>query len=126
MARKEFEYKGRSLEELQKLSINEFAELVDSRIRRTLKHGMSDTQKNVLKKLRQNKSPETHARTMIILPEMVNKTVKVHDGKNFVALIIQPEMIGRRLGEFVLTRKRVTHHAPGIGATRSSASLSVK
>ena len=126
MARKEFEYKGKSLEELQKMSINEFAELTDSRIRRSLKRGMSETQKKVLKKLRQNKSPETHARTMIVLPEMVNKTVRVHDGKNFVAVIIQPEMIGRRLGEYVLTRKRVTHHAPGIGATRSSASLSVK
>ena len=115
-----------NLEQLQKLSINEFAELTDSRIRRTLKHGVPDTQKKVLKKLRQNKIPETHARTMIVLPEMANKTIKVHDGRNFVAIIIQPEMIGRRLGEFALTRKRVTHHAPGIGATRSSASLSVK
>jgi len=35
-------------------------------------------------------------------------------------------MIGHRLGEFALTRKRVAHSSPGIGATRSSASLSVR
>ncbi|MBL7054846.1 ribosomal protein S19 family protein, partial [Candidatus Woesearchaeota archaeon] len=36
------------------------------------------------------------------------------------------EMIGHYLGEFAMTRQRVAHSAPGIGATRSSGSLSVK
>jgi len=36
------------------------------------------------------------------------------------------EMIGHVFGEFALTRNRVQHSAPGIGATRSSAALSVK
>ncbi len=126
MARKEFVFAGKTIEELTKLSINEFAEIIESRARRKLKRGMTEQEKKVLKKLRANKTPETHARTMIILPEMVSKTVKVHDGRNFVALLIEPEMIGHRLGEFAMTRKRVTHHAPGIGATRSSASLSVR
>ncbi|HLC85017.1 MAG TPA: ribosomal protein S19 family protein, partial [Candidatus Nanoarchaeia archaeon] len=38
----------------------------------------------------------------------------------------QPEMLGHKLGEFAITKKRVAHSAPGIGATRSSASLSVR
>ena len=63
---------------------------------------------------------------MIILPEMIGKTIKVHSGKEFVPVIIIEEMIGHCLGEFVLTRRRVEHSAPGIGATRSSAALSVK
>jgi len=40
--------------------------------------------------------------------------------------MIEPEMIGHYLGEFAGTRKGVSHSAPGIGATRSSAALSVK
>tara|TARA_Y100000294_G_C8499805_1_gene314345 strand:- start:938 stop:1045 length:108 start_codon:yes stop_codon:yes gene_type:complete len=35
-------------------------------------------------------------------------------------------MVGHYLGEFVQTRKKVSHSAPGIGATRSSASVSVR
>ena len=67
-----------------------------------------------------------HCRGMIILPEMVGQTINVHDGKSFIAVRIVDEMIGHSLGEFTYNRKRVSHSAPGIGATRSSASLSVK
>ena len=63
---------------------------------------------------------------MIIIPEMVDKTIMIHNGKAYVAVIIKPEMIGHRLGEFALTRKSITHSSPGVGATRSSASVSVK
>ena len=63
---------------------------------------------------------------MIILPEMVGESVQIHDGKSFIKIIITDEMIGHCLGEFTINRKRVAHSAPGIGATRSSASLSVK
>ncbi len=126
MARKEFTFHGKTLDELGKMSISEFAELADSRVRRTLKRGITDAQKKVLKKLRENKIPETHSRAMVVVPEMMNKTIKIHDGRNFIAVQIYPEMLGKRLGDYVLTRKRVMHHAPGIGATRSSASLSVR
>ena len=63
---------------------------------------------------------------MIIIPEMIGATIKVHHGNGFTPIIIQDEMIGRYIGEFVLTRKKVAHSAPGIGATKSSASISVK
>jgi len=39
---------------------------------------------------------------------------------------INQDMLGHRLGEFALTRRKVEHGSPGIGATKSSASLSVK
>lgn len=39
-----------------------------------------------------------------ITPEMVGFTLAVHNGKSFVSLYINEEMIGHRLGEFVLTR----------------------
>jgi len=35
-------------------------------------------------------------------------------------------MLGHYLGEFALTRAKVAHSAPGVGATRSSSNVSVK
>ena len=127
MAKKEFTFKGKTTEELQKMSLNELAQLLTARQRRTLKRGFTEQQKILLKKIRANeKNIETQCRDMIILPEMIGKTIKVHRGKEFMPVMIEPDMIGHYLGEFVLTRKKVSHSAPGIGATRSSASLSVK
>ncbi|MCH7974401.1 MAG: ribosomal protein S19 family protein [Bacteroidetes bacterium] len=63
---------------------------------------------------------------MVILPEMIGKPIKIHNGKEFVQVMMMDDMIGHYLGEFSLTRNRVEHSAPGIGATRSSAALSVK
>ncbi len=127
MAKKEFTYKGKTIEELKKMSLNELAQLMTSRQRRIIKRGFTDQQKILLKKIRSNqKNVETHCRDMIILPEMVGATIKVHRGKEFMPVLVEPEMIGHFLGEFALTRKKIQHSAPGIGATRSSASLSVK
>ena len=127
MAKKEFTFKGKTIEELKKLSLNELAQLLNSRQRRSIKRGFTDQQKILLKKIKLNqKNIETHCRDMIILPEMVGTTIKVHQGREFVPVNIEAEMIGHCLGEFAMTRKKVAHSAPGIGATRSSASLSVK
>ena len=127
MVKKEFKYRGKTLEELKKMSINEFAELIPARQRRSLKRGLTDQQKILLNKMRKGeKNLKTHCRNMVILPEMIGQTISIYDGKSFIAVRIVEEMIGRVLGEFTYNRKRVTHSAPGIGATRSSASLSVK
>ena len=48
------------------------------------------------------------------------------NGKEFVLVNIEREMIGHLLGEFSLTRKKVGHNSPGVGATRSSSNISVK
>ncbi|MBN1544593.1 30S ribosomal protein S19 [Candidatus Woesearchaeota archaeon] len=127
MAKKEFIYMGKTLEELQTMGIKELAQLLPSRIRRKLNRGLTDAEKTFLKNLKTSKKPvKTHCRSMIILPEMVNKTIKVHSGKSFDDVLIQPEMIGHYLGEFALTRKKVSHSAPGVGATKSSSNVSVK
>ncbi len=127
MAKKEFSYKGKTLEDLKKLSLNELAVLLPSRQRRSFKRGLTEQEKILLKRIKKNEpNIETHCRDAIILPEMVGKTIKVHNGKAFIPVIIIEDMIGHYLGEFSLTRKKVMHSAPGIGATRSSAALSVK
>ncbi len=121
-----FKYRGKSLEELREMSIKEFAALLPSRQRRTLLRGLTDTQKMFLEKLEKKNNIKTHCRDMIILPSMVGKSIKVHNGKEFQMLSIQDLMIGHYIGEFVLTRKKVEHSSPGVGATRSSASVSVR
>lgn len=127
MAKKEFTYRGKSLRELKELSVNEFAELLPSRQRRTVKRGFTEQQQILLKKIRAGEQNiETHCRDMVVIPEMVGKMIKIHNGKSFIAVVIEEEMLGHCLGEFALTRNRVQHSAPGIGATKSSAALSVK
>ncbi|MBI2656025.1 30S ribosomal protein S19 [Candidatus Woesearchaeota archaeon] len=127
MAKKEFTYKGKTTEELKKMSMSELSQLLTSRERRSLKRGFTDQQKILLKKLKSGKKIiKTHCRDAIIVPEMTGIMIKIYSGREFVQVLIEPDMIGHRLGEFVSTRKKVQHSAPGIGATRSSASLSVK
>ena len=126
MAKKEYTYRGKTLEELKSLSLNELAKLLPTKRRRTIKRGLSEDQKLILKKLRDGKNIKTHRRDMIILPEMVCKLIKIYNGKSFIPLSIEPEMIGHLFGEFVLTRRKVAHNSPGVGATRSSSNISVK
>ncbi|MCS7118180.1 MAG: 30S ribosomal protein S19 [Thaumarchaeota archaeon] len=129
---REFAYKGYSVEQLQKMSMDEFIKLLPSRQRRSLRKGLTDTQKKLLERVRKhkrlgvNKPIRTHARDMVILPEMVGLTIAVHNGKEFVPVEILPEMIGHRLGEFAMTNKRVVHGRPGVGATKSSMYVPLK
>jgi small subunit ribosomal protein S19 len=127
MAKKEFSFKGMTEEELKNLPIEEFIKLIPSRSRRTLKRGFTEEEKKVLEKIRSNdKNIKTHARAMVIVPEMIGQKIKIHNGKEFVEVLIAPEMAGHILGEFALTRRRVAHNSPGVGATRSSSSVSVR
>lgn len=126
MAKKEFLFRGKTLEELQKMSLKELAELLPSRQRRCIKRGFDDNKKKVIEKLATKNSIKTHARDMIVLPQFVGKTIQIYNGKTFVPIIIQEDMIGSFFGELSLTRKRVQHSAPGVGATKSSSSVSVK
>ncbi len=127
MAKKEFRYRGFKLEELKSLSIKEFADIAGSRVKRSIQRGFTEAQKKFLKAVEKNPNKlKTHCRNMIILPNMVGLTIGVHTGKEFKSIIVQPEMIGHYLGEFALSRGRVSHSSPGVGATKSSASVSVK
>jgi len=129
MAIKQFTYRGKTLEELQKMNFNEFVELLPSRQRRSLKRGFTDAQKKLLEKIKKakqgikKKPVRTHCRNMIILPDMVGMNIYVYNGKTVESIIILEEMIGHFFGELADSRKRVQHSSPGVGATRSSASV---
>lgn len=111
------------------MSLEEFANLLPSKERRHILRGLSEGERKLLKKIKEAKEGtiiKTHSREMVVLPEMVGLTIYVYSGKDFVPLEIQPSMIGRRLGEFVLTHKLVKHGMPGVGATRSSLYVPLK
>jgi small subunit ribosomal protein S19 len=126
---KEFTYRSHTIDELQSMSMDEFIRLLPSRQRRSLQRGLTPEQRILLENIRGAKKAlkeggkavvKTHTRDMIILPEMVDVTILVHNGKEFTAVEIAPEMIGHYLGEFAITHKPVKHGSPGIGASRSS------
>jgi small subunit ribosomal protein S19 len=132
---KKFLYRGHTLEELQALSMDEFILLLPSRHRRSLQRGLTTNQRNFIEKVRaarvaidkgQSVIVKTHARDMVILPEMVGVTVLIHNGKDFTSIEIKPNMIGHYLGEYAVTNKPVKHGQPGIGASRSSMYVPLK
>ena len=47
---------------------------------------------------------KTWARASSITPEMVGKTIAVHNGKSHLPVFVTENMVGHKLGEFALTR----------------------
>lgn len=125
---KQFLYRGKTTEQLKEMSLVELSKILPSKERRKLKRGLTEPEKKFLLKVKKSdkKPAKTHCRDLLVLPEMIGKLIQVYNGKTFVPISITEEMIGHRLGEFVVTRQKVKHSAPGIGATKSSASASVK
>ena len=129
---KEFRYRGKTLEELNAMSTEALLELLPSRARRSLNRGVSEEKRKLLEDARAKREGKmegeikTHARDMVVLPTMVGLTIGVHNGREFVNLEVKPEMIGRYLGEYVITNKNVVHGTPGIGASRSSLYVPLK
>ncbi|MFH1237636.1 MAG: 30S ribosomal protein S19 [Candidatus Aenigmatarchaeota archaeon] len=123
-----FEFRGKSFDEISKLTMEEFSNMLKSRQRRSLKRGMTDRQKKLLEKIRKNhnKFHRTRERDMVILPEMIGTKIGVYNGREYVILEMKADMLGHRLGEFSPTRKQVKHSAPGFGATRSSKFVPLK
>jgi small subunit ribosomal protein S19 len=126
---KEKFYRGKNVEELKQLDTREFAKLVKARARRTLLRNFDVVEKFVKKcqeRTAKDKNIRTHDRSLVIVPQMLDLIIYVHNGNGYIPVKITDQMLGHRLGEFALTRRPVKHGAAGVGATKSSASLSVK
>jgi small subunit ribosomal protein S19 len=125
--REEFTYRGYKMDELKAMGISELLPLMPSRPRRKILRGLSRGEETLLAKIREgDESVRTHLREMIVLPEMIGKSIEIYNGKEFVKVEFQPESVFRYLGEFALTRKRVAHGSAGIGATRGSKYVPLK
>ena len=69
---------------------------------------------NVIKKLKNVKvgdsnTIKTWSRSCVIIPEMVGFTFGVHNGKDFVSVRVDENMVGHKLGEFSPTTKFIRH-----------------
>jgi small subunit ribosomal protein S19 len=52
---------------------------------------------------------KTWARASTISPEMVGRTIAVHNGKMHIPVLLSENMVGHKLGEFSPTRKFRRH-----------------
>lgn len=52
---------------------------------------------------------KTWARASTVTPEMVSRTIAVHNGRVHVPVFISENMVGHKLGEFAPTRKFRKH-----------------
>jgi small subunit ribosomal protein S19 len=111
---KVFKFKGKTLEELKEMSLEDFSMLISSRARRKVKRGFSEQEKKLLSRIEAgDKKIKTHCRDLLILPSMVNMKIGIYNGKEFVDVTIAPETLGMRLGELVMTRKVAVHTSMG-------------
>ncbi|MBE6065082.1 30S ribosomal protein S19 [Clostridium cochlearium] len=59
---------------------------------------------NEMNKNGEKKVIKTWSRSSTIFPQMIGHTIAVHDGRKHVPVYISEDMVGHKLGEFVLTR----------------------
>ena len=126
ITKKDVLYRGKTLDYMKTLDVRESTKFLPSRSRRTILRNFNTIEnfiKRCEKKISLNKRIRTHKRDIVIVPKLVGLTIAIHSGKIFQDVIILPEMIGHRLGEFVATRSKVNHGAAGIGATKGSRAL---
>jgi len=85
---KDFVFRGLNEEQLKAVSMDEFIKMLPSRMRRSLTRGLPEEHRKLIEKIRSwqpgDKPMKTHARNMIILPEMIGKTVHVFSGRDFI------------------------------------------
>ena len=129
---KQFTYHGLSQKELEELPLDKLLKLFPARVRRSLTRGINDDKRKLIEEIKAAKAGNlktpinTHLRDLIILPFMIGVTINVFSGKEFVPVTITTEMVGHYAGEYVITNKRVSHGAPGVGASRSSLYVPLK
>lgn len=129
LKRKEITYRGKTIEELKKLDVREFSKYLKAGARRTVLRQFQQIENFVNRakiKMNKNKQIRTHERSLVIVPEMVGMKLNIHDGRNFVPVIVTGDMLGHRFGEFAITRSKVKHSKAGIGATKGSKFKSKK
>lgn len=54
---------------------------------------------------------KTWSRRSMIVPDMIGLTIAVHNGQQHVPVLMTEEMVGHKLGEFVVTRNYRGHAA---------------
>ena len=127
--KKQFTYKGKTIEELKNLDVREFSKYLKSRQRRTMLRQFQEIEKFVNRaqeKIKNNKKVRTHKRDLIIVPKMVGMKLQIYNGNKFVSVEVVDEMLGHKFGEFAPTRGKIKHSKAGVGATKGTRAKAKK
>ena len=73
---------------------------VDLHLKKKVEKAIAENDKRPIK---------TWSRRSLITPSMVGLNIAVHNGRQHVPIFIQEDMVGHKLGEFVLTRTFRAH-----------------
>jgi len=129
LTKKENTFRGKTLEELKKLDVREFAKYLTSKQKRFVLRQFQEIDEFVnraRKKIANNKQIKTHKRTIVVVPELVGMRIQIYNGRGFTPIDLKWDMMGHKFGEFAPTRARIKHGKSGVGATKGSKSKSKK
>ncbi len=127
--KKQFTFRGKTVDELKTLNVREFAKFVASRERRSILRQFQEIEEFInrtKKKMEKGKQVKTHARSFVIVPQMVGMKLQIYNGQKFIPVEVTGEMLGHRFGEFAPTRARIKHGKAGVGATKGTRAKSKK
>ena len=68
---------------------------IDIHLHKKVEKAMAENSKRPIK---------TWSRRSMVIPEMVGRTIAIHNGRQHVPVLINENMVGHKLGEFALTR----------------------
>jgi small subunit ribosomal protein S19 len=129
LTKKQFTFRGKTIEELKNLEVREFAKFMRSRQRRTALRNfqkIEDFVSRAKKKNEKGRAIRTHQRDLIVVPSMVGMKIQIYNGNKFIPIEVVGEMLGHSFGEFAPTRAKIQHSKSGVGATKGSKSKSKK
>jgi small subunit ribosomal protein S19 len=49
------------------------------------------------------------SRSALVTEQFVGKRVSIHNGRGFSSIVVRPTMLGRRFGEFALSKRRAVY-----------------
>jgi len=73
---------------------------VDTKLLRKIQQLEASGERRVIK---------TWSRRSMVTPQMVGHTIAIHNGKTFIPVFINENMVGHKIGEFAPTRTFRTH-----------------
>ncbi len=73
---------------------------IDQKLQKRIREMNNKSEKRVVK---------VWCRSSLVTPEMVGHTVAIHNGKTFIPVFINENMVGHKLGEFAITRTFRAH-----------------
>ena len=91
LMKKQFTFRGKTIEELKAMDVRGFAKLLKSRRKRTVLRQFQKIEDFVNRskiKLSKNKPIKTHQRDLIIVPQMIGMRIGIYNGHNFISVNI--------------------------------------